>query len=793
MRHPNPSRFSPAPLALAIAIAIALAAPTFAHAQAPASVAISITAQPLGDALNELAAATATPIVFSQALVAGKQAPAVSGNLTPQQALDRLLAGSALTALREGNAIVIRAAQAGDNTMLPLVVVRATPELDATTEGGGYAARAVTMFGNTQSLKKIPSSVSVLTRQQMDDQNISSIDDAMRNTTGVSSIGYFGTGGAGNASYFNSRGFPVNVALDGLSIINGIQYQPQFDMALYDRIEIFRGPSGLLSGQGDLGGSVNLVRKMPTDKFQFKSETSIGSWENYRQMIDVSGPLNKEGTLRGRVVGLAGKSNSFLDGQNSSVGMGYGVLEYDIDPRTTVSLSAGYQKAPTHRPDFGVGYDSADQLVIGPRGWSQNFAPDWSYVSSTFKEVSASAKHRFDNGWRAEATVLSRKYISYSKYAFADTPNAGLNTADYYGQRQSGDYDWLGWDARVTGSANLFGSNADVLLGINHTSYRYTGRYGSDALGSYNIFAPVITEPEMPYTSGGKTKVDQTSVYGHVNSHLTEKLSVVLGGRYMSFKQQSKTTMPTESAWETDAKENGKLVPYGGLIYALSPEISAYGSYSKIFSVQTNSTFSGSAIQPLTGEQYEVGLKGSFLENKLNASLAAFRINGNNLAVADQLHPGFSVSSGTIRSQGVEAEISGAPMPNLDLSASYTFASTKNTSSPTDQGLPYSSETPKHLVKLWSTYRFTQDSLKGLTVGGGMYFQSNTWRYERQYRQGAYATFSAKLGYKFNEHVALDLTVKNLFDKQYYSRAPYVLFAEYGAPRNATLTLRVSY
>lgn len=757
-----------------------------------------IPAGALGTALTEFASQAGVTMQADSRLVEGLSTPGIHGDFTVREGFAALLKGTNLEIVDEGTGVFLvrrrLADAAGQVATLSPVTVHGTRVAEATTEGSGsYTANAVTMFGAAQSLKDIPNSVSVMTRQQMDDQNITTINDALRYTTGVSSINYTGNSGAGSTAYYNARGFPVNVALDGQAILNGIQYMPQFDMAMYDRVEVYRGPSGLLNGQGDLGGSVNLVRKMPTDTFQIKSETSIGSWANYRQMIDVSGPLNKEGTLRGRVVGVAGTANSFLDGEHSREGMGYAALEYDIDPRTSVSVSAGYQTAPSYQYDWGVGYDSADKLVRGPRGWSQNFAPDWAKQSMTLEEANASLKHRFDNGWKAEATVLSRHYHDYSKYAFADVPDAATNGADYYAQRQDLTYDWLGLDAHVAGPLTLLGHKNDVLLGVNYSLENYKFRGAGQDLGIYDIFSPHIPEPDMPYTSGAKQKIDQFGLYGHIHSHLTDKLSLVLGGREVFYKQQSKTILPAETSWNTDAKQDGKFIPYGGLIYALTPQVSAYTSYSKIFSVQTATTYAGGAIEPFTGEQYEVGFKGSFLNNRLNATVAAFRINGNHLSVSDQVHPGYSVASGAVRSQGWEAEVSGLPLPNWNVIAGYTLANTKYTSSPDSQGQPFDSETPKHLFKLWSTYRFTQGTLQGLTVGGGVYAQSNTWRLAPQYHQSGYAIYSAMVGYQFNSHLSADLTVNNLFDKGYYNRAPASLFAEYGAPRSFMLTLRASY
>lgn len=781
-------------LAISVALAFGMAPPA-AHAQAGMQVRIDIPAQSLNRALLQLGQQTDIQLYYLPETVQGLNAPAVSGTMTPDQALQKLLAGTGIEFRTSGKTVTLsRPGSSSSVAQLPEVTVIGAPATGATTEGSGsYAANAVTMFGNAQSLKDIPSSVSVLTRQQMDDQNITTINNAMLYTTGVSSIGYAGTMGAGTRAYYNARGFPVDVLLDGQSIVSGIQWLSQFDMAMYDRVETFRGPAGLLDGQGSFGGSVNLVRKMPTDTFQIKSETSIGSWANYRQMVDVSGPLNKEGTLRGRVVGVASKGNSYLDGERSREGMGYAVLEYDIDPRTTVSLSAGYQTAPVYRFDFGVGYDSANHLVIGPRGWSQNFGPDWNRSYTTIKEANATLKHRFDNGWNAQATVLSHEYDAYYKYAYTNTPVAGTNTAAYYGQRQDVKDDWLGVDAHVSGPVTVLGRKNDVLLGASYASYNYKFLSASQNIGTYDIFSPRIPEPDLPYTSGTRTRIEQYSLYGQVHAHLTDKFSLVLGGRDVFFRERTRTTLPTDTSWNTVAKQNGKFVPYGGLIYALTPQISAYTSYSKIFSAQTSSTYSGAAIQPFTGEQYEVGLKGGFLDNRLNATIAAFRINGDHLAVSDQTHAGYYVDSGAVRSQGWEAELSGSPLPNWNIVTGYTLANTRYLSSPTAQGQSYSGETPQHLFKLWTTYRFTQEALQGFSVGGGMYVQSNTWRFKPQYHQGGYATFSTKVGYQFNSHVQADVTVNNVFNRKYYSRAPYTLFAEYGAPRSVMLTVRASY
>ncbi|CAG9209135.1 hypothetical protein PSP6_280010 [Paraburkholderia tropica] len=191
-------------------------------------------------------------------------------------------------------------APAANGEVLPAVTVSGANDADATTEGSGsYAAKKATIGGKVaQSIKETPNSVSVLTRQQMDDQNVTTIQDALRYVTGVSSIDY----GDGTA-YFRARGSQLGIEFDGVPTLSGLQYQLQFDLAMYDRVEILRGPGGSIDGMGEPGGVVNLVRKRPQDQFHLATETQVDSFGSVRQMIDVTGPLNKDGTVRARGAG----------------------------------------------------------------------------------------------------------------------------------------------------------------------------------------------------------------------------------------------------------------------------------------------------------------------------------------------------------------------------------------------------------------------------------------------------------------------------------------------------------
>jgi len=803
------STLAPAPRPLTLALRAALlglalgsvAVPRIASAQTATAQAnahaYGIAAGPLEPALNQFARAAGINLSYDAAAVSGLATQGLSGSYGIEAGLRRLLDGTGLEAVPQAGsgyslrkAVATAAAPAAAGPTLPAVEVRGQREPSAATEGSGsYGARAVTMFGKAPVARKdIPSSVSVLTRQQLDDQDIRTLQDALLYTPGLTSVNY----GDGSA-YFNARGFPVNVQYDGISLLNGIQYQSQFDLAMYDRLEVFRGPSGLMDGQGALGGSVNLVRKQPGDKFRFVSETSVGSWAALREMVDVTGPLNEAGTLRGRAVAVGSKSNSFVDGQGSKLGLAYGVIEYDLTPRTTVSLSAAYQVNPLDDFDYGVGVDTSGTPVTGPRGRSQNYGPGWNTSYQSMQEVNGTVTHRFDNDWKSQTTLYYRHALSRGTYAYAATPQAGTGLADYFGQGQRNTNEWLGFDSSVSGTVKLFGREHHLLFGANYSSLWQDSLNTYADLGTHDIFNPVIPAPDLShFDDGTDTRTIQYGMYGQARLQVLEPLSLVLGGREVWFQQKTRAVLPAPGGdWSVAASEEHKFIPYAGLVYSITPQLSAYTSYAKIFSPQTQTTFSGGALPPFSGEQYEAGLKAAFLDGRLNASVAAFRINGSDLAVADQDHPTGSVASGAVRSQGWEAELAGTPLPNWNLSAGYTLLNTRYTSSPTLQGSAYDAEEPRHLFKLATSYRLSSGPLAGTFLGASMLAQSGTTR--GYWAQGGYALFNARVGYRFNRHVEAFLALNNIADRHYYARVPNSFFGEFGAPRNVTATLRLTY
>ena len=301
------------PLRLALLVAAIYSGSAFAQTKP-----IDISAQSLGGALTSLATQSGIQILFNADEVKGTKSVALHGQIAPEEALRKLLEGSGFVFGNTGKGTyVVQKLSVSESAakVLPEVLVTA----DAVH---GYKAAKATVAGKSaQTLREIPNSVSVLTRQQMDDQDMVSMVDAMQQITGVTVITNDNL-----TSQYLARGYGLGVMYDGVTSFNGMNPSHQFDLPLYERIEVLRGPAGVLRGVGEPGGVVNLVKKRPKDTFGLSWGTSAGSWDNYRAEGDITGPLNADKSLRGRLIVSDEERRVFYDHAQSKQGWGVGLL-----------------------------------------------------------------------------------------------------------------------------------------------------------------------------------------------------------------------------------------------------------------------------------------------------------------------------------------------------------------------------------------------------------------------------------------------------------------------------------
>ncbi|WP_168197545.1 TonB-dependent siderophore receptor [Brenneria corticis] len=666
-----------------------------------------------------------------------------------------------------------------------------------TEDTASYTAQDVTVASKLPTaLKDIPQSVSVVTRQRIEDQNLTTLDDALQQVTGVTV-----TPNDTETSQYRSRGYSLNTTIDGVPVYNGLGGSEQFDLGIYDRVEVLRGPTALLSGSGDPGGVVNVVTKKPRDNFAVSGALSAGSWDNYRSEIDVTGPLNDSGTLRARAVGIWQDRDFFYDKTHQEKKVFYGVVEYDLTPDTTLSLTFADQINNIDAPYSGLPAYATGELLDVSR--SLNPSPDWSWSNTHTQEYVAGLEQRFHNGWTLTGKF---RYLNKDK-AYKDTfVSSGVNpdtyTINYFYNRQY-DYEYHRYalDVYAGGPFTLFGREHQALIGYNYDDFinEYAGnRLGGSRATDISLFdSSAVREYDVTPTNGSRTRTIQSGFYGQTRLKLLDPLTWVVGGRVSDFSIRSRNLYPsTPTAWRKGSSASGEVTPYTGLIYELTPQISVYGSFSEIFIPQDDERADGSTLDPRQGKQYETGIKGSFYDGALNASLALFRITDSNRAYEDPDNPDYYLAAGKVRSEGWEAEVSGSPLPGWDITAGYAFLHTRYLQDDTESG-SFSLGEPKHSFKLWNHYRFAGGALDGLGVGGGLIavssYSGTRGNSDDRY-QGGYALLNAAISYPINKNLTVSLNGENLTDRKYYSSVGGLnTYNTYGTPRNFTLSLRAKF
>ncbi|MFT0532595.1 TonB-dependent siderophore receptor [Castellaniella hirudinis] len=791
-------------------------APQAVHAQeVPAQV--GIAAQPLSEALIQLANRFSLELAYAPAIVQGLTAPSVSGTMTADQALTRLLAGTGITFRRTGRHVALSRPTPGEAATLEPVVVRGT--MDARTEGtGAYTTQgpigAATPLGLT--LKETPQSVSVITNQRMEDQGLTTVQQVLEQVPGIA-VPAMGT----ERVWIMSRGYGImNYQLDGVNTYSenrGLGASPAqslTDLALYDHIEVLRGASGLMSGAGDPSGTVNMVRKKPTAEFQGSVEASVGSWDDKRAVLDLSGPLNEAGRVRGRLIAVGQDSDSYLDDYSARKGLLYGVVEADLTDTTRVTAGVEYLNRRSDGASSYLGWPlwfSNGERTDLPRSF--NIASRDSYFTTRSTSLFAALEQELSNRWRLKlsANRLRSSQLNDSVIlgVYGGHPDAltgdGLNlVAERYAFEQKVD----SLDLNVRGPFSLFGRQHELVLGADYQRYNSYTDSSSDLSGLDGSPANIYTwnridtgvygDPDFFVDSSRRQK----SLYAAARLELSDKLKFIVGTKVFSYDENYISRSGTGSSSERPASKSSVWTPYGGLVYELDENHTAYASYATIFQPQTARDRTGAALDPREGATYEIGLKSSWLGGGLNTAVALYQIDQKNLSESD---PGYFVPGTTTaasravegaRTQGVDLEVSGALTPQWNVAASWTYSETRNA-----EDARITTTFPRHMVKLWTTYRLPGDWNR-LTVGGGLNWQSktystvNAWQIGRDmyWEQKPFTVVNLMARYDFNKQLSATLNVNNLLDETYIASVSDWWYAgNYGAPRSASLNMKYQF
>ncbi len=764
----------------------------------------NIPQQPLASALNRLAAQSGLQVIFDGTLVVGKSSPGVVGTKEPEVALAEVLKGSGLTwRATGGNSVMLeKAPESGSTLQLGETSIQGRVMGEVTENTGSYTTGAMqTATKLPLTLRETPQSVSVVTRKRMDDKAMTTISDVVQSAPGI----YLNNSGGAGRPTFSARGFDVDTILyDGFPT-SFLTYLPssEANLAMYDRVEIVRGATGLAQGAGSPAGAINLIRKRPPHEFQATLTGSAGSWDDYSSTLDIGGPLNENGTLRARTVISRQDAKSFRDSVGSDADLFYGVVDADLSDSTTLTLGAYRQKDHTNYVWGGLPMVRGG----GHLGLSRDtfLGHDWEYMDNRTTGYFATLEHGLANDWKlrmaamqstTHTDVLASSIWAYNRH---------------YLWTQAMEQKETGYDLAFSGPFQLLGQEHDLTVGVSKRQLDYrTGKlweaFIDNGTDLFTWDPRGHAKPDIVKGPNGRPETTtQDSLYASTRLRLTEPLSLILGGRLDWYEFENRTNP------ESSYKVTRNLTRYAGLVYDLNPHHSVYVSYTDIFKPQTEKGIGAEVIVPIVGENYEVGIKGEYFDGALNASAAIFQIDQKNraLELPDVKGCGTSAisacyeASGLVRSRGIDLELQGALTENWQLAGGYTYTQTKYVSdtNATLEGQDFNRRLPRQLFKLSTIYTLPGD-LQRWRIGGDVYQQSQiltsggsgttAW----QNRQGSYTVAGLVAGYKASEQLDLQLNVNNLFDRTYYvsiANGGYDPYDIYGDPRNMKLTARYSF
>ncbi|VVM71486.1 Ferripyoverdine receptor [Pseudomonas fluorescens] len=666
--------------------------------------------------------------------------------------------------------------------------------------------------GLALSPRETPQSVTVVTRQQMDDRGVQSVSDALRNTPGVSTQKY-----DSDRTEFSARGFAItNFQYDGVNQpydgVYGENPNNSDDAASLDRIEVIKGATGLMTGSGDPSATVNLIRKKPTKEFKASISGTVGSWDSYRTTGDISGSLNDTGSVRGRFVGSYQDKNSYIDHYSQKKDLFYGILEADLSDDTLLTFGIDKSSA-TPRGSSWTG--NAVYFADGGRtDFSRSFNPgaDWSRRDFDSVTYFTSLEQALANDWKLKVNLDQKTTDHDTRLASASGGAPDRATGEgmflYWGR-------WEGHrvqntaDVNVSGPFSLGGREHELVAGFMTSHARQTGATFDSVIpgaggvpGSIYDWNGDLPEQDFPKNGKYERTTSQNGAYLATRLRPTDDLSIILGTRVSTFKyNEDYSYYPGAGLGDTHAsyKEHGVVTPYAGVVYDLNDTYSVYASYTNIYQPQIYKDASGSTLKPVEGDSYETGLKAAYLDGKLNASLAFFRVEQDNVAqylTTDATGQDVYDAIPGATTKGVELELAGELSEGWNLSAGYTYARTRDKDEQRIYGFPLATTKPEHVVRTFTTYRLP-GALDKVTVGGGVSWQSAFYGQSfspvegsTSLKQGGYTLVDLMTRYQYNEHLSFTANANNVFDKKYLTGLGNFGTTFYGEPRNLMLTTK---
>jgi len=659
------------------------------------------------------------------------------------------------------------------------------------------------------SLRETPQSVTVFTRERLEDQQLQTIRSVLDYTPGVYSYAY-----DTERVIFSARGFTIdNLMYDGVPAVtnfNTDSIDDTADTALFDRIEIVRGATGLMSGAGSPAASVNLVRKHATsDSLDVQLDFTGGSWNDRRAEADVSTPLNADGSIRGRLVGVYQERDSYQDLYHLEKRVLYGIVDADVGEHTRASVGFDFVDNDPRSNTWG-----SFPLFLGDgtqADWARSVttATDWTFWDRRTKSAFGEVTHQFGNDWTLQGSLTWRKFKEdlalFYVYGFPDpVDGTGL---DPFANRTRSDVEEKSLDVHASGPFDLFGRTHELVVGYqgsraDDVGFEFANSEPADP-GNFFEWDGSYPEPAFATEATPLTNINthQNGFYTAGRFSLADALKLIAGVRVTSYR--------TDYFYLYDTPDNpfnydyDRTLPYAGLVFDFTKQFSAFASYTEIFKPQLAKDLTGRFLDPVDGKSFEAGIKGEHLDGRLNTALTLFETRQNNVATAVYdpdtgeailLPDGTQVSDaidGT-KTRGFELEASGQLATGWNASLGWSRYQLEDAN-----GDDVRTFIPRTLVRAFTSYQLGS-VLPGLTVGGGVNWQSNSSTFVgtpdggATLEQGSVALVSLMARYQVTKNASVQVNGENLLDKKYFVLDEYDN-TYFGAPLRVSATLRVTF
>ncbi|CRL50172.1 TonB-dependent siderophore receptor [Pseudomonas sp. P154a] len=775
----------PSLLAIAIALCAPLASTQLIAAEQASSVhAYNLPAAPLASTLNQIASQAGLALSLNPSLAAGKTSAPVKGQFDAAAALREALRGTGLQ-LEQSSAGTYSLVAIPEGTLaLPETAVIGVENTEsAWGPVDGYLAKRTAAGTKTDTaLVEAPRSISVVTREQMDDRNVQNLDDAVRYMPGTTASSY---GSDTRADWLRVRGFEPTQFLDGLPLPKGVYANPKQETWNLDRLAVLRGPASSVYGQTPPGGLLDMVSRRPSAVDSHEIEVQYGS-DNHRQINFAStGKIDDEGQFLYGLSGVVRDSDTQIDHVENKRYNIAPSLTWNIDEDTRFTLLTQFTRDDTgitsqFLPVQGTKID----MPFGDISHHKNLGdPDWEYYDRTYYALGYAFEHRLNDVWQFRQNLrytksdLSFQAVTVGSYPFTqvdDAGNVGRSTTSV-----EEDISQFAVDNNFQADFATGEVNHTVLLGLDHqrSNTNYLSIFGSAP--PINVNNPIHGLPiERPDRSTAfydyDQKTYQTGLYVQDQMAL-DQWRLTLGGREDWVHTGTKFFNKGDA---TNTERDKNFSGNAAISYVFDSGFVPYLSYAESFQPTTGAAASSTeSFKPTEGKQWELGIKYQPPGSNTLLTAAIYDLTQKNVSVTTTVGATpITSQTGEVKVKGLELEAVSDVTENLKLIAAYTLA--KSEVQDGDFKGNRLQLMPNQQASLWTDYTWHNGVLDGFGVGAGVRYTGNTYGDQANTELGkadAYTVFDAALHYDLGrldntlKGASLALNATNLFDKDYIS------------------------